>query len=130
MRRLAAFFVAFALAFAVAAADNLAPQTSSQAGVTVKVTPLTLDGPAWAFSVAFDTHSQALQDDLLKSAVLIPIGSAPLAPLAWEADPAGGHHRKGVLRFKAPSALPVSIELRITRPGESAPRRFAWDLRR
>ena len=111
-----------------AAAADLASQSSSKSGVTVKAAPR-LAAEAWDFEIAFDTHSQDLSDDLLKSAALALDGGAPATPTAWQGDPPGGHHRKGVLRFKAPTAQPQEMELRIARPGEAAPRIFRWKLR-
>ena len=125
-----AWIAALALApvFAFAAA-NLPPQTSNQNGVTVKVTPRNLAGPAWEFEVVFDTHSQELKDDPVKSAALVVDGGAPSAPTAWQGDGPGGHHRKGVLRFKPAAVSAASVELRLQRPAESAPRVFRWKLR-
>jgi len=133
MRRLIShFFALFAiLAFAggAPAAGKLDPQTSSLSGVTVKVTPGSLAGAEWEFEVVFDTHSGELKDDLLKAAVLVADGRTPSSPTGWQGDGPGGHHRKGVLRFKPPAASPASIELRLQRPGEAAPRVFRWQLR-
>ena len=111
------------------AAGKLAPQTSSQSGVTVKVTPRSLAGAEWEFEVVFDTHSGELKDDLLKAAVLVADGSAPSPPTGWQGDGPGGHHRKGVLRFKPAATPPARLELRLQRPGEAAPRVFRWQLR-
>ncbi|HEX5612243.1 MAG TPA: hypothetical protein VFX67_06295 [Burkholderiales bacterium] len=133
MRRLiaciAVLLAATVLTVNPALAAKLDSQTSSQSGVTVKVAPQNLAGAQWEFSVVFDTHSQDLSDDLMKSATLVLDGGAPLAPLAWQGDAAGGHHRKGLLRFKAPAQSPASVELRLKRPGEVAPRVFRWQLR-
>lgn len=114
---------------AVAASPALPTQSSSAAGVTVKITPRTLAGATWNFEVAFDTHSQDLKDDPEKAAVLIADGGAPQAPAKWQGAPPGGHHRSGTLQFKAVSPMPAAIELRITRPGESKPRSFKWQLK-
>ena len=133
MRRIILRGLALAAVLAIStgafAAGNLAPQTSSQSGVTVKVTPRSLAGAEWEFSIVFDTHSQDLKDDLLKSAVLVVDGGAQSAPTGWEGDAPGSHHRKGVLRFKAPAASPAMVELRLQRPAESEPRSFRWQLR-
>lgn len=128
--RILAFVAAASLA-AAGSASELEQKTSSAAGVTVKVTPRSVaPGVAsWEFGVVLDTHSQALDDDLAKSAVLVDSRGVRHAPLAWEGAPPGGHHREGVLRFKGLTALPDAIELRITRPGESAPRAFRWTLK-
>lgn len=124
-----ALFAALALPLAATAAENLPPQTSSQSGVTVKVTPRNLSGSAWEFDVVFDTHSQELSDDLLKTAALVGESGALVKPSGWQGDAPGGHHRKGVLRFDALKPAPAGIELRVQRPGESGPRVFRWALR-
>lgn len=119
-----------ALSPAAPAAGELPPQTSDQGGVTVKVTPRRLAGPAWEFELVFDTHVQALQDDVLRSAVLIAADGSPVAPVAWDGDAPGGHHRKGVLRFDPLEPSPAVLELRLARSGEPAPRAFKWTIRR
>lgn len=111
------------------AAAALPTQTSSQSGVTIKVTPRTLAAGTWEFEVVFDTHSQELTDDLEKTTVLIVEDRAPQSPAKWQGDPPGGHHRKGVVQFKAVSPVPASIELQIKRNGETAPRSFRWQLK-
>jgi len=116
------------LPLAAAAADALPAQSSSAAGVTVKATPRTLSGPVWEFELVFDTHTQDLNDDPAKSASLHAAG-ASAAPLAWQGDPPGGHHRKGVLSFKAVTPAPAALELRLQRAGEPSPRVFRWKVK-
>jgi hypothetical protein len=70
-----------------------------------------------------------LSDDLVKSSVLLDARGARHAPIAWEGAPPGGHHREGVLRFKALGPAPGAFELQIRRPGESAARVFRWTLK-
>lgn len=120
----------FALGVGPAAARELAAQTSTDRGVTVKVTPLGLapDAAAWEFEVVFDTHTQALRDDPAASSVLVDPAGKRYAPLGWRGDPPGGHHRKGVLRFAPIRPRPGAIELHIGRAGETAPRAFRWEL--
>ena len=113
----------------VTAAPALPTQTSSQSGVTVKITPRTLAAGTWEFEVVFDTHSQELTDDLGKTAVLVSDGRTSHSPVKWQGDPPGGHHRKGVLEFKPVSPMPAAIELQIKRSGETAPRLFRWQLK-
>ena len=113
------------------AASHLAAQTSSARGVTVKVTPQNVAGDAktWDFAVVLDTHSADLNDDLVKSSLLLDEAGRRYAPVAWDGAPPGGHHREGVLRFKPPLPPPQSIDLQITRAGEDAPRSFRWQLK-
>lgn len=127
--RTLALLALFALSAGAPAAGNLAAQSSSQSGVTVKVTPQSLAGAEWTFELVFDTHTQELKDEPLKSAVLVVDGGAPSAAIDWKGDAPGGHHRKGVLRFKAPTGSAANVELRLSRPAESAPRIFRWQLR-
>jgi len=118
-----------ALVFSAAAiATDLPARSSSASGVTLSVTPRSLAGPVWEFDVSLNTHSQDLSDELQKSAVLAADGGAASTHTGWRGDAPGGHHRKGVLSFAAPSAVPGAIELRVQRPGESAPRVFRWAL--
>jgi hypothetical protein len=119
---------AFGLWSAVLTAQPLKTQTSNRSAVTLKVTP-TVQGDVVEFEMVFDTHSQELNDDLLKSAVLIGANGAQVVPAAWNGDPPSGHHRKGVLRFNAPKPQPDVLELRVTRPGEAAPRVFRWNAK-
>ena len=129
MVMLASLF-AVATAFPVASAE-LATQKSSERGVTVAATPQDLSSTAktWDFKIVLDTHSGDLSDDLLKTAVLLDGTGTQHVPVAWDGAAPGGHHREGVLRFKAVSPQPQAIELRIARPGESGPRSFRWQLR-
>ena len=117
---------------ALAQATSGAPATQSSVdrGVTVKVTPKTVgasDG-RWEFGVVLDTHSADLSDDLVQSASLATDDGRTLKPADWTGAAPGGHHREGVLAFDVPAPRPTSIELRIIRPGESAPRTFRWQL--
>jgi len=114
-----------------ASAAALAQQTSSDRGVTVRATPRDISSTAkvWEFDIVLETHTQNLTDDLKTGAVLVVGGGAKQAPLSWEGDPPGGHHRKGVLRYAAVSPLPDAFELRIQRPDEPAPRNFRWTLK-
>lgn len=108
----------------------LAPQTSNEREIKVVVTPKNLLNQAqnWDFEVTMESHTQALNDDLAKSSALIADGKR-YAPLAWEGAPPGGHHRKGVLRFKAIIPQPPSVELQIRLAGEATPRSFKWLLK-
>lgn len=113
-----------------AAAADLAARKSSDRGVTVAVTPsdLSADAKTWDFKIVLDTHSADLNDDLVKSALLLDGAGGKFAPINWDGAGPGGHHREGVLRFKPLKPQPAAIELRITRPGEPDPRSFRWQL--
>lgn len=110
-----------------AAEPGYAPQISNERGIKVTATPQKILGEAktWDFQLVLETHTQDLSDDLAKSAVLIADGKQYL-PLGWEGAPPGGHHRKGVLRFKAITPLPRSMELQISLAGDASPRSFKW----
>ena len=111
-----------------AGAADLGARDSTVAGVGVQVTPMEIGttAPEWRFAVSLNTHSQDLADDLATEAVIIDAQGNAQRALGWEGDGAGGHHRKGVLRFARPSPQPRVIEVRIQRAGEAAPRTFRW----
>jgi hypothetical protein len=112
-------------------AADLASQSSESGGVTIVVKPVDVSAKAatWSFQVSLSTHSQDLNDDLVRTAYIVNrAGKKNALPTSWEGDAPGGHHRKGVLSFKALAPLPAAIELRIQRAGEKAPRMFRWDL--
>lgn len=130
MRRLSCCVLLLALLpwGAAATPTSLPAQSSTVAAVTVKVTPRALQGASWEFEVVFDTHSQELKDELPGSAVLLDARGAELAAFEWKGAPPGGHHRSGILRFKALEPKPKELVLRIRRPGEAGPRVFRWPL--
>lgn len=113
-----------------ALAAELAAQRSSAGGVTVAVTPqnLAVGAKSWDFKVVLDTHAGELNDDLVKIAALLDDKGGRYVPVQWEGAGPGGHHREGLLKFKAISPQPSAIELRIQRPGEAKPRIFSWRL--
>lgn len=106
------------------------PQTSDERGIKVNVLLqyIPAEAKTWDFEVTLGSHTQALNDDLTKSAVLIADGTKYL-PLGWEGSPPGGHHRKGLLRFKAVALQAPSIELQIRLAGDTSPRSFKWTLK-
>lgn len=108
-------------------AADLAAQSSREGGVVVTVKPLSLGAETWVFEIAFNTHSVDLGGNPATDSRLIDDNGEEHAPLAWEGDPAGGHHRKGVLRF-APLPEAKRVELRISGIGGISPRVFGWDL--
>ena len=122
------FAVILALLISVGvAAWPTVTQTSVAHGVTVAVTAgnLAPDSSMWDFALAYDSRMLPINDSVLDSVVLVGDG-APIKPLAWEGDKAGGRHRVGVLKFIAMQPRPKQLELRITRPGEAKPRIFRF----
>jgi hypothetical protein len=111
----------------VAAEMGYAAQTSNERGIKITVTPQAIQN-AWDFEVTLESHTQALSDDMTKSAVVIADGKQYL-PLVWEGAPPGGHHRKGLLRFKRIVPQPQLIELQIRLTGDTSPRSFKWFLK-
>jgi len=131
-QRLIGFALVAVVGFVEAWAAEMAPdqQTSSQGGVTITVAPkgFSSEAKTWDFAVTLETHTQPLDDDLAKSSALLGNGKSYL-PVRWEGDPPGGHHRKGVLHFKAVTPPPQSVELQIRLAGEASPRIFRWQLK-
>jgi hypothetical protein len=103
-------------------------QTSQADGVTVKVVPrgLRADVASWDFEVTLETHTQPLNQDMMQAARLIDAQGRAHAPFAWEGDPPGGHHRRGVLRFRPLAGKPATVELQIVGIGGSGARIFRW----
>ena len=123
--------LAGAIASGLAFARELAEQTSRDRGVTVRAKPVDVSpgAKAWTFEIVLETHSVELTDDLQRTATLAGPGGAAQSASAWEGDPPGGHHRKGVLRFAPLAPQPDAVVLRIQRPGESTARSFRWALK-
>ena len=113
-----------------AAEVGKALQISDERGVkvTVILQGISSEAKTWDFQMTLETHTQDLSEDLSKSAVLIADGKKYL-PEGWEGAPPGGHHRKGILRFKAIVPQPVSAELQLRLAGDASPRSFKWLLK-
>jgi hypothetical protein len=107
------------------------PQTSDERGIKVNVLLqyIRAEAKTWDFEVTLESHTQSLNDDLVRSSVLVADGKQYL-PLGWKGSPPGGHHRKGLLRFKVVAPRPQSVELQIRLAGEKAPRTFSWALQK
>ena len=139
MLRLLSAFIVAALVFGTvlldsarsSAAPALTARTSEAAGVRVVVTPKALGPgvPVWEFEVVMDTHTKPLNENLAQVAVLVDEAGRRYAPIAWQGDPPGGHHRKGVLQFSAPAEMPKSLELQIKGVGGVDARTFRWALK-
>lgn len=117
---------------------QLAPKTGgqwetkadTQANIGVEVTPVELSGTstAWTFDIAMNTHSGFLDADLTKIATLSDDAGDTYQPLNWEGDPAGGHHRSGLLSFKPIMPMPKEITMKISGVGE-VDRTFTWQIK-
>jgi len=118
------------IAISNAAESGYAPQVSNEREIKVTATLKKVQSEAktWDFEVVLETHTKALNDDMVKSSVLIADGKQYL-PLSWEGAPPGGHHRKGKLRFKTVSPRPASVELQIRLAEDTSPRSFKWLLK-
>jgi hypothetical protein len=119
-----------ALSVESTAASALQARSSDAEGVRVVVQPRTAAPSAgtWEFEVRMDTHTKPLNDDLVRAAVLVDDSGRRLAPSAWQGDPSGGHHRKGILRFSFDAEKPKSVELQIEGIGGAGKRVFQWQL--
>ncbi|OHC74955.1 MAG: hypothetical protein A3G18_01365 [Rhodospirillales bacterium RIFCSPLOWO2_12_FULL_58_28] len=108
----------------------LTPLENREGRVTVKVTPQMLSASAklWQFQVVLDTHSVALDQDMLAVAVLVDSAGGEHKPAAWDGDPPGGHHRQGLLTFKPTAPVPSTVLLKIRTVGGVVERSFTWKL--
>lgn len=119
--------MALVIAVGVAAAEQ---QTSNQNGVVVRVTPgrLSPGATAWDFGVVFETHTVQLTGDPAQFTVLLDPQGQVHAPLRWDGDPPGGHHRKGILKFKPIRPAPATVTLKIRGIGGVPERAFTWSI--
>jgi hypothetical protein len=119
--------MALAIAFGAAAAGT---QTSNQGGIVVRITPgrFAPEAATWDFQVVFETHTAQLTGDPAQFAVLLDPQGRTHAALRWDGDPPGGHHRKGVLRFKPLRPTPGSVTLKMRGVGGVPERVFIWSI--
>ena len=112
-------------------AEKIFPQTSSEGTITIKVNPngLFTKAETWDFGIVLDTHTDELDQDLVKNTVMIDDQGRKFSPVSWEGDPPGGHHREGTLKFKAISPKPKFIQLKISQVGNVEERVFKWELK-
>lgn len=108
--------------------------SDEQGEVTIKVTPLNLDGSAETleFDVVMDTHSVDLGMDLATLATLTTDTGVIVQATTWDA-PRGGHHVEGKLIFPAAkdgkTILDDTSRLTLTITNVDAPSRvFEWEL--
>ena len=127
---LIAAMMGLALDLSSARSDAIPTRASDVDGVRVVVKPLSAapENALWRFEVTMDTHTKPLSDDLVRAAELTDDAGHRFSAQAWQGDPPGGHHRKGVLQFSVPNATPKTIELQIAGVGGTAMRTFRWDF--
>ena len=111
--------------------NNLSLQTNSQGNVTMQVKPINISKASkiWAFEIDLETHTVELNQDLVKNAVILDDQGKGYYPVAWEGDPSGGHHRKGILKFEAIFPIPKLVLLKINQIGDTQERVFKWELK-
>jgi hypothetical protein len=134
----ARYLIVLVLIAAAAAAPLLLPakgaapatKDNKEGTVMVSVTPqdLSKGAAAWRFAVRFNTHVTPITQDMMAVASLSAGKDAGEKPTAWEDDPPGGHHRRGVLVFKPLEPRPATITLHIREVGGVADRTFTWNL--
>lgn len=119
------------IGMAVSSAAPGDTRTSDAAGVRVVVTPKAIDASAkvWEFEIAMDTHIRPLSEDVAAAAVLVDDAGHRSTAVAWQGDPPGGHHRRGVLRFDVPSEKLKAFELQLTGVGGADIRTFRWEVK-
>lgn len=103
---------------------------NNEGTVRVSVTPRDLSKAAveWRFDVRFNTHVTPITQDMMKATSLSGGKGAGEPPSAWNGDPPGGHHRRGVLVFKSIKPRPTRVTLHIREVGDVADRAFTWNL--
>lgn len=115
---------------ASAQTKSLPSRENDEGQVMVTVTPSISSNAAdtWRFNIQLNTHVAPITQDIAAVSVLSDGEGHDERPLAWEGDPPGGHHRKGVLVFRAISPTPRSVMLAIHEVGAVPERRFTWKL--
>lgn len=103
-------------------------QTKSEGQVDITVTPIFAG--TWRFAISLETHSVELSQELDKVSVLVDDQGREYAPLFWEGDPPGGHHRSGTLVFDGDiDPIASSLTLTIRDIGGISSRQFTWTLK-
>jgi hypothetical protein len=115
---------------ASAQSKSLPMRENNEGQVRASVTPQNLSktADAWRFEVRFNTHVTPITQDMVAVASLSDGKGVGEKPTAWEGDPPGGHHRRGVLVFKPMNPMPATITLHIRQVGGVPDRAFTWNL--
>lgn len=110
--------------------QKLVPKVDDQASVTVTVTPVDISSESkeWKFNINMITHSVELDQDMIKSAVLVDDQGKEYIPINWEGPNPGGHHITGTLVFNTINPRPTYLELKIKYVGGIPNRLFKWNF--
>ena len=108
---------------------KLPARQDNQGQVIVSVAPFVTPGAeTWRFDMQFTSHVSPITQNIAAVSVLTDGQGHEEAPTAWQGDPPGGHHRKGVLLFKPLAPMPASITLKVRKIGSTPERTFTWKL--
>ncbi len=99
--------------------------------VTVDVKPVQLAaGQPATFEIRMNTHSVALDQDLVTVSTLQDDQGKTYQPVNWQGSAPGGHHRLGVLSFPALGSGVKSVKLIIRKVAGIPERAFEWRIGR
>jgi len=122
--------VAVAVGLAVDA-GSYEMRTNKEKRVRVDVKPVQLaPGQPAKFEVQMNTHSEALEEDMVAVSSLKDNAGRVYQATAWQGSAPGGHHREGVLEFPKLENNPESITLIIRKVAEVPERTFEWSVER
>jgi hypothetical protein len=122
--------VAVAVGLAVdAGAYEMRTNKEKRVRVDVKPVQLTPGQPA-KFEVQMNTHSEALEEDMVAVSSLKDNAGRVYQATAWQGSEPGGHHRQGVLEFPKLEDNTESITLIIRKVANVPERTFEWSVER
>ena len=78
------------------------------------------------FKISMDTHAGELSADMMRAAVFEDEDGTVHLPTSWEGDPAGGHHREGILHFGAFTPMLKKVDFTLLDIGSIKERKFSW----
>lgn len=117
------------LCLAEESSQNLPSRENREGQVMVKVIPQQIGrGGDWIFAVQLNTHVAPITQRIESISTLSDGQGKTERPLAWKGDPPGGHHRRGVLIFRAMEPKPATITLTIEKVGGVTARYFTWKV--
>jgi len=106
-------------------------RTNKDKRVRVDVKPVQLaPGQPAKFEVQMNTHSEALEEDMVAVSSLKDNAGRVYQATAWQGSAPGGHHREGVLEFPKLEDNPESITLIIRKVAKVPERTFEWSVER